>query len=421
MLSEKLLSEKQQAAVDRLYENYATVLIAPTGAGKTVICLTAVNELIAAGALKRAIVACPAKVVDVWPKEAAKWAHLQELRVSPLKGSKGRRLSLLMDAWEQGSDVLVVSLNNLDWLLQQDHGADGIIIDELSKAAGKQTAKLKHKKYAANLNWRVGMTATPVSQDFEKLQKMTRIVDDGKALGRNHQRYLETYFYSDYMGYNWTLRDGAAEQIMAQVSPLIHAVEDTKEDELPPLTHETIRFKMPAETRETYDEMRRHMVVGEVEAANEAVKSGKLRQIASGFLYEDGEAHYLDGARVNAAAKWCDSLAGKPGLIFYEYVEQGNRLSNFVGRNIKLAQVQSMSHGVDGLQHDYADVLFYHPVWSRDAAEQAVGRVWRTGQTKPVTVTTLVCDDTLDDLVLSRVEDRGEFMKLFIKHLKQEK
>ena len=79
-----------------------------------------------------------------------------------------------------------------------------------------------------------------------------------------------------------------------------------------------------------------------------------------------------------------------------------------------------MSHGVDGLQHDYADVLFYHPIWSRDATEQAIGRVWRTGQEKEVNITTLVCEDSLDDLVVSRVEDRAEWMKLFISHLKGE-
>jgi hypothetical protein len=39
-----------------------------------------------------------------------------------------------------------VSLNNLDWLLDQPHGCDGIVIDELSKAAGKQTAALRKRK-----------------------------------------------------------------------------------------------------------------------------------------------------------------------------------------------------------------------------------------------------------------------------------
>ena len=56
-------------------------------------------------------------------------------------------------------------------------------------------------------------------------------------------------------------------------------------------------------------------------------------------------------------------------------------------------------------------------MWSRDAMEQAEGRLWRTGATKPVNIYTLVCDNTLDDLVVNRVEDRGVWMKIFKKHL----
>jgi len=417
MLSEILLSNDQEDAISRLYEHNATILVAATGVGKTVICQTAIKEL-QGNFVTKAIVAAPAKVVEnsVWFNEAAKWEHLCHLKVCELKGDAVARTELL----KQDADVIVVSLNNLDWLLQQDHGADGIIVDELSKAAGKQTAKLKSKKWGGCFKWRVGMTATPVSQNFEKLYPMCRIIDGGAALGTNKSKYLSNYFYSDYMGYNWTLKDGAEVEITKKIASLVYLVDDNKADTLPELTETLIRFDMPATTREVYNEMKKHMVVGDVEAANEAVKSGKLRQIASGFLYEDEEVHHLDGARVTAATKWCGSLGGKPGLIFYEFVEHGHRLSNFVGSNIKLAQINSMSHGVDGLQHQFADLLFYHPVWSRDAYEQAIGRVWRQGQEKPVSVTTLVCNDTLDDVVMNRVDGRGEWMKLFKQHLKGE-
>ncbi|HCQ00443.1 MAG TPA: hypothetical protein DIT99_06985, partial [Candidatus Latescibacteria bacterium] len=113
---------------------------------------------------------------------------------------------------------------------------------------------------------------------------------------------------------------------------------------------------------------------------------------------------------------WAKGLKGEPGIIFYEFVEQLVQLEELPD-NIMRAQVQSMSHGIDGLQHEFADVLFVQPAWSRDIAEQAVGRVWRQGQTKPVTVTTLVCRDTLDDLVMARVENRAKWMELFKQHL----
>ena len=417
-LSETSLNEKQQAAITRLYETDETILVAPTGDGKTVICLTAIFELIKSEQLRKVIVAAPAKILEtlVWPNEAAKWDHLRGLSVVQLTGDSTNRTKTLLSC---PANVIMISLNNLEWLLNQDHEADGIIIDELSKAAGKQTAGLKNKRKADQLKWRVGMTATPVSQDFQKLYGMCRIIDKGIALGTNKQTFLEEFFNSDYMGYNLTLRAGADERIMTRLNGLVHAIEDKKSDKLPPLYEHIIRFQMPIGTREIYNDMKEEMVAEDIEAVNAAVQSGKLRQIASGFMYDELlGVKSLDAERISQVIEWCSGLRGKPGLVFYEFVEQYDRLNGVLTDNIRLAQINSMSHGVEGLQHLYADVLFVQPIWSRDAAEQAVGRVWRTGQTKPVNITTLVCNDTLDDLVMARVEDRGEWMKLFMKHLK---
>ena len=416
MLSVKSLTPDQQAAITHLIEHDSTLMVAATGVGKTVICLTAIKELIEMCHVRKVIVACPAKVLEnlVWPNDAAKWKHLRDIRVLQLQGTAQNRIKQLLSC---EAEIIVVSLNNLDWLLMQDHECDGIIIDELSKAAGKQAKKLKSKKFGAMLKWRVGMTATPVSQDFFKLYPMCRILDGGVALGTNKQKFLEKYFYSDYMGYNWSLRDGADAQILKKVASLVHLVKDNKAETLPPLHEKLLRFDMPADTRDVYNEMKKHMVAGDVEAANEAVKSGKLRQIASGFSYLEGEPTRIhDYARHDAYCEWAADLNGRMGLVFYEFVQQG-WWNDTAPSNVRFAQINSMSHGVDGLQHEFADVLFIQPVWTRDSHEQAIGRVWRQGQTKPVNVTTLICDDTLDDLVVARVEDRGEWMKLFKQHL----
>ena len=180
------------------------------------------------------------------------------------------------------------------------------------------------------------------------------------------------------------------------------------------------------------NEMKKDMLVDDIEAANEAVKSSKLRQIASGFIYdEDKQAHYIDTARCDAAIDWWLDINKRPAIIFYEFVEQYEHLKLFFHKYmaedldafkkgaapVLLAQVSSLSHGVDGLQDVCHDALFYHPVWSRDATEQAIGRIWRTGQQHEVDVTTLVCNDTLDDVVVARVEGRAEWMELFKKHL----
>lgn len=416
LLSKSLLTEMQTVAVTRLFEEDATLLVAGTGVGKTAIALTAIAELIEAKYLKSVIVVAPAKVVEqrVWGREAVKWAHLDQLKVVSLVGNAQERESLI----DERAEVHVVSLNNLAWLLERGtQWADGIIIDELSKAAGKQARGLRGKKKAGHFTWRVGMTATPVSHDFLKLFDMARILDGGAALGTNKSGFTDAYFESDFMGYNSTIRPGAAEMILHRLRGLVHVVDVDKADTLPPIQFEEVRFNMPRETWDVYDEMKRELIVGDVVAANAAVMSGKLRQIASGFAYDEaGEVVRYDRRREDALRQLL--LRCPPALVFYEYVEQGLQVERAVaGTGSRAAQINAMSHGVDGLQHEFSHVVFYHPGWSRDAWEQAYGRVWRTGQTSPVTVTTLMCDDTLDDVVVARVEGRGEWMDLFTAHL----
>ena len=443
MLSQDLLSDKQDRAITRLIEFDETILIAPTGAGKTVICLSAIKELREMGE-GPFIVACPAKVVPNWSKEAKLWEHTKDLGITTLIGTiHERELDLLGRVKAKKPDVYIISLNNLDWLLQQNHRCTGIVVDELSKAAGKQTAKLRTKKYGSKIKWRVGMTGTPVAQNFQNLFGQVRVVDSGKALGNNKQKYLDKYFYSDYMGFNWTLHDWAGEAILNKIKPLVYHIDNTKSDDLPRLYEKVWPFDMSMVTHSLYTQMKKTFVVEGVVAANAAVQSGKLRQLGSGFLYdEEGKIHQIDNKRELEASKWAMNLKGRKGVIFYEYrghLEQlkaqfggalfieggmGNKaqavIDQFIegGDRLLIAQVNAMSHGINGLQHVCSDVLFYHPIWSRDSYEQARDRLWRTGQKDEVRCSVLSCTQSLDPLVMARVEDNGVWMKIFEEHMK---
>jgi len=428
MLSESCLTPEQNAAIDFIYERDASILVAPTGEGKSVICLTAIAER-----KGQTLIVCPPKVVPVHAKEAVKWDHLSHLKIVEVVGTPTGR-SLLFNS-NPDADVYVVSLNNLDWLLgcSLPPSINGVVIDELSVAAGKMTAKLRHKKWIERITWRVGLTATPVAQDFLKLFNMTRLIAGTKVFGNNEEKYRLTYFSPDHSGHKWTIRDGAAEVIMDKIMPYIHLIEDRKAEKLPTLTERIVPFNMPAQTREVYEEMARDMLIQskDVEAANEAVKSGKLRQIGSGFVYDRDEVIRFDYARQAAFLREIDSDPA-PVLVFYEFEAQKAEIK-WAGESVAFSmqeydphehkvlavQIRSLSHGVDGLQHKFRRVLFYMPVWSRDAYQQARDRVWRQGQKNPVDVAVLVCHDSIDQLTLGRVEDRAQWMKTFTDYLRR--
>jgi len=211
-LRSTLLSNEQQKAIAFACGRDKSIIIAPTGVGKTIIRLSTIAKL-----KGKWIVTAPPKVLTGWIVEAKKWEHTKHLKLVLLTGSPEKREELL----SQACDVLLISLNSLDWLLHQNHGATAILIDELSKGAGKQTAALKTRK-CDSLKTRIGLTATPVSENFEKLFPILRIIDKGEALGTNKRNYLEKYFFpTDYKQYNWALSKGSDTRIMDKIKHLI--------------------------------------------------------------------------------------------------------------------------------------------------------------------------------------------------------
>ncbi len=59
-------------------------------------------------------------------------------------------------------------------------------------------------------------------------------------------------------------------------------------------------------------------------------------------------------------------------------------------------------------------------VWTgNDAAQQLVGRLDRTGQTRQVEVVNLIVRGTIDRSVLRRVKDKGSVFQDFLSHIEK--
>ena len=439
MLTPELLTADQQNGIDRLYEHDHTLLVGKMGSGKTIVTLSAIAELLASGTCKRILVVAPLKVCKtVWKQEAANWSHTAHITISLCVGNEKARISSVAER----SQVTVINFENLPWLFKQKahkNYFDGLVIDELSKlkaVGGAQFKSIRH--HLKNFVWRVGLTGTPVSEDWAGLFGQMMIVDGGASLGTRKDKFMTTYFYpTDYMKYNWELHSWGAAAIATAISDYVYTLPDYR-SELPPVTYETINVVMPPELRDIYTTLKNDMCVDEVEAANAAVLSGKLQQASSGFLYVDDGADTwnISDYRIDAAIDAIKNSDG-PTLLAYWFkadyarlVERLNTLDIVVGDlsvgdievtcdrwnagwyDVMLLHPRSAGHGLN-LAKGGNRVLWFAPQWSRDLWEQLIARVWRRGQTQPVTVTTIMSDADIDDLVALRVSDKAEFDRLF--------
>ena len=105
------LRDYQEKAVTFLYEHDRALVLASVGAGKTAIALTAMEEMVRYGIVKRWLVLAPKRVcTDVWMQEKMKWNSPLSMAIAV--GTPQTRL----DAFMSKVDVVVFNYDNLQAL-----------------------------------------------------------------------------------------------------------------------------------------------------------------------------------------------------------------------------------------------------------------------------------------------------------------
>lgn len=449
MLSKSLLTTDQQTAITQAFENDATLLVGDMGVGKTIITLTAVKELFVEGAISRVLVVAPLKVANTrWQQECTNWEHTRAMTVGIATGTPKQRLAVLSDI---NNDIVVINFENLAWFCKtykDTHLFDGLVIDELTKlkeSGGAAFKKLRHRLHA--FKWRLGLTGTPVSENFESLYAMCMVLDSGERLGTRKDVFMRKYFYpTDFNEYNWELLDDTGGTLLAAVDDLVHVIDTTAyQASLPPFVFHPIKVELDTKSRMAYESLKLDSVLdmdggGILTADNAAVLTGKLQQLANGFLYDedgaDGQTTCLHTLKIDACKRVVSEIDA-PVIISYWYKEDLKRLKlafphgiHLDGKNDDLVMSAwnrgaidvlfihplAAGHGIE-LQHGGSDFIFYSPIWSRDQKMQVMGRVRRKGQkAKQVNVYTVMADDTVDELIDDRVESKAGYEELLMAH-----
>ncbi len=435
MLTLNDLDIPQLAAIEHLFEYDETLLIAPTGSGKTVVALTAVDDLMSRGELKQVLIIAPLKVCQlVWRKEHLAWQHLHGLKIGvAIEGDRDKVFKRI-----DGFDIIVINFEQMIWMSENDKFKhfDGVIIDEVTKLSGGGAWFKSIRRFIKDIPWRVAMSAAPITECWSQLFYIQFFVDAGKALGRNRDKHLRKFFYpTDYKQRNWALQPGSADKLAALVEPTIHVMPDYK-DTLPPMTIRHIHVTMPLHAKRVYRDMAQGFKAEGVTAETAAGKMGKLQQIANGFIYTADESIEVHHAKMEALDSMILQAGAVSVLLVYQYEEEKERLKEyypaikFLGKNpgpieaewnaggiaLMAMHIRSGAHGLN-LQAGGHRMILLAPVWSQDQMTQVCDRLWRRGQKFPVEVGVLVATDTIDEIIVDRLNDKAELMPAFLQHI----
>ena len=440
----------QDEAADFLYERDRAMILAPVGAGKTAITLTAMQAMVQDGYASRFLVLAPKRVcTDVWPIEARKWAP--GLTINVAVGTPRRR----NEALDSDAHIVATNYDNIGWLAEQDLSSfDAIVFDELTKLKNPSGTRFKALlKIIGQFKIRWGLTGSFTSNGLEDVFGQCKIVDE-KLLGRAKGAFLQQYFVCMNRDFGqWLPRPSALQMVMERIKPATFVLEPGEDkDKLPPC--HVIELRCQLDDRGPYEKMKKDFVVqfptGEVIAANAAAVTSKLQQMASGFVYNikrvpsvlpgqftyyDNPVEWFSDHKFDRLDDLLEENHYANTLIVYQFKEEvaelrrrypklatlddTDAIKRWNAGQIELLAVhpKSAGHGLN-LQHGGAHMVFLSLPWSLELYEQTIGRLHRSGQVQDVWVYILLADKTVDEKIYAALHDKRAISDIAMEALK---
>ena len=424
------LRDYQETAADFLFEHDRAMILAPVGAGKTAITLTAMQAILKDGYAMRFLVLAPKRVcTDVWPVEQPKWAPGCTLAVAV--GTPAQRKAALYS----GAQIIVSNYDNIQWLAEQNLAhINAIVFDELTKLKNPSGARFKAlNKVIGDVGIRWGLTGSFTSNGLEDVFGQCKIVDQ-TLLGRAKGAFMQQYFTLVNKDFgDWKPRPGSLELVMHRIKPATFVLEPGEyKDKLPPLHTVEVACQMDMTA---YNKMKKDFVLDDVVAVNAAVVTQKLQQMSSGFLYSDNGPIWLSSHKFDRLEELLDENQHANTIIFYSYQEELAELRrrypylqtlddpkaierwNKGEIELLVAHPASAQFGLN-LQFGGNKMVFLSLPWSLTDFEQAIGRLHRSGQTNDVWVYLMITEKTIDAKILDALANKRSVAEIALEALK---
>lgn len=439
----------QRYCIDRIISDNSLGLFLDMGLGKTVITLTAVNELIYNRfEVGKVLVIAPKKVAETtWTNEARKWEHLRNLRVSRVIGTLSQRVRAL----NTPADIYVINRENVPWLVEYDRNSwrfDMVVIDELSSFKSSKAQRFKSLCYVRpHIKRIVGLTGTPASNGLIDLWAQIYLLDEGERLGKKithfRTRYCDCNTHGGHFS-TYAMKEGAEESIKAAISDICISMKAEDYLQLPECTVVDVPVYMDKRTEKRYDEFERDMLLqideATLDAGTAAVLSGKLMQFANGAVYDENKnVVEIHSEKLETLTELIEGLNGQHALIFYNFRHDLERIlkhfekSSLVIRELKtsqdeadwntgkidllLAHPASAGYGLN-LQQGGHHVIWFGLNWSLELYEQANKRLHRQGQQEKVIIHRLITQGTRDEDVAAALEGKQDVQNALLEALK---
>jgi SNF2 family DNA or RNA helicase len=234
---------------------------------------------------------------------------------------------------------------------------------------------------------------------------------------------------------------------MERIKPATYVLDagDYK-DKLPPM--HVVEVRCDLDDREPYEKMKKDFQALDVTAINAGVVTGKLQQMASGFVYDTRRtaseivgrfdstqtAVWFSSHKFDRLEELLDENQHANTIIVYQYQEElaelkrrfsivtlddDRAIERWNDGKVRLLAVhpKSAGHGLN-LQFGGCHMVFLSLPWSLELYEQTVGRLHRSGQAHAVWVYVMMTNKTIDEKIWGALHDKRAISAIAMEELK---
>lgn len=439
------LHDYQRYATNFIVNHKISAVLLEMGLGKSVISLSAINELMLDYFdVSRTLVIAPLRVaISTWPDEIKKWDHLKYLSYSVVTGSEKERL----DALKKPAHIYIINRENVDWLITKSGFKwffDMVVIDELSSFKSYQAKRFKSLlKARPKVKRIVGLTGTPSSNGLMDLWAEFRLLDMGERLGRYITHYRQNFFIPDkrnqQMIFSYKPKDGAEKEIYQLISDITISMKSKDFLKMPECIMNEVVVSLSEKEQKLYDSLKKDMVLSigddEIDAINAAALSSKLLQMANGAVYNDKkESIVIHDRKLDALEDLIEGANGKPVLIAYWFkhditrikerfdvreIKTGKDITDWNEGKIPIAIIHpaSAGHGLN-LQAGGSTLIWFGLTWSLELYQQTNARLYRQGQDSTVVIHHILTNGTIDEDVMKALKAKERIQDALINSVK---
>lgn len=425
------LYSHQVEIINAAYGKKYFAIFADCGLGKTVCAIKLIEKYQPC----KALIICPATILENWQDEVKKWSSLKSII---LYGSRAKRIKLL----QEEAHIYIINYEALR-ILEQELALKKfslICCDESQKIKGYKTLQSKVAfRLGQKTPYKLLLTGTPIVNSYLDIYGQYRFLNPfifGFSFYRWRTRYCVLGGYMNYQVVSFINTEELKQKIYSC------AISIKKEDclTLPDKLYQTHYIELTQEQRRIYDSLKKDFIAelnGRIVTAPYVLtRLIRFSQITAGFIKDETqqEINFNDNPKLKWLREFIEDLPKEEKVvIFFRFLKELSNLQamfkemktpfveiygetknrqdkikefNYGSTRLFLGQIETASLGINLQSAAYC--VFLTNSYSYGSRFQAESRLHRIGQQRNVLYLDCLARNTIDTIILNCLKNKEE-------------